>query len=131
MAAPRQARVGGATVTMHEGEKASEALVRQAAQPVDVTDAAGHTIRLRKPGVLAQFRLVEALGTAAQNQVYMGMVLPLLFVAAIDGQPVAEPGSKGEIEALIVRLDEDGVQAVMLGVQEHFAAPDEAAAKNG
>lgn len=42
------------------------------------------------------------------------------------------PTTKAEIEALIQRLDEPGIEAVMLGAQEHFAAmPTEAAAKNG
>jgi len=94
-------------------------------QRVTVNDALGRAIMLRKPGVLAQFRLVEALGQSAQNQVYMGMVLPLLFVGSIDGGAVVPPTTKGEVEALISRLDEAGIQAVMLGVQEHFAESDE------
>lgn len=110
-------------VTLTEAPAPAKALA--APQPVDITDETGRTITLRKPGVLAQFRLVEAMGASASNQVYMGMILPLLFVAAIDGDAVAEPGTKGEVEALIKRLDEAGVQAVMIGVQEHFAVTDQ------
>ena len=49
----------------------------------------GRTIGLKKPAVLAQFRLVEVLGESAANDVHMGMVLPLMFVVSIDDQ--AEP----------------------------------------
>lgn len=121
-----------ARVTLTDGETPSAKLVAAAAKSVDVTDALGRTIVLRKPDVLAQFRMVEALGDSARNQVYMGMVLPLLFVASIDGEAVATPDTKAEVEALIKRLDEAGIQAVMEGVQAHFgeAADPETARKN-
>jgi hypothetical protein len=98
---------------------------------VPVLDALGRRIVLRKPHVLAQFHLVEALDRTATNEVYMGMVLPLIFVASIDGDPVVLPGSKAEVEALIKRLDESGIEVVMQGVQEHFAPAGTDAAKNG
>jgi hypothetical protein len=60
-------------------------------------------IRLKKPGVLAQYRLVEVLGDSAKNEVYMAMVLPLLYVAAIDDQPNPTPTRKSEVEALFQR----------------------------
>jgi hypothetical protein len=90
---------------------------------VQVQDARGRTITLRKPGVLAQYRLVEALGEVAKNVTYVDMIFPLLFVSAIDGKTVPLPAKKSEIEALIQRLDEDGIAAVMLGVQDKFNAP--------
>lgn len=102
------------------------------AAPVDrfeVTDARGRSILLRKPPVLAQFRFVEGLGRSAENQSYLAMVMPLIFVGAIDGVVVPPPGTKGEVEALIQRLDEPGIEAVMAGVQKHFAT-DESAEKN-
>ncbi|KAJ8134849.1 hypothetical protein OY671_011938 [Metschnikowia pulcherrima] len=111
---------------MTDAPETAKALVAPA--PVNVTDDAGRSITSRKPGVSAQFRLVEAMGDSARNQVYMGMIVPLLFVAAIDGEEVSEPGTKGEVEASIKRLDEHGVQAVMVGVQEHFSVTDKDAA---
>jgi len=107
---------------------ASEELVAQARSEFDVTDSAGRSIKLRKPGVLAQYRLVEALGDAAQNTVYMSMVLPLIYVASIDGNPVRTQ-NKVQIEALIQQLDEHGIKAVMEGVQENFGSPDPEADK--
>lgn len=109
--------------------KPSEEAVQKAVAEFIVTDSAGRAIKLKKPGVLAQFRLVEVLGESAKNQVYMGMVLPLIYVTAIDELPVFQPTSKLEVEALIQQLDEHGVDAVMQGVQAHFGAVDPEADK--
>lgn len=111
-------------------ETPSAALTAAASREVIVTDERGRTFTLKKPGVLAQFDLIDALGETAKNQVFMGMVFPLLFVAAIDGAVVVKPGSRAELNALIERLDDDGIQAVMTGVTENFGATDEAAVKN-
>jgi hypothetical protein len=105
-----------------QGETPSSAIVKQAAARVVIESANGHSIALQKPGVLAQFRLVKILGKSAENTVYVQMVLPLTYVVEIDGVPVSQPNSEREIEALITRLDEEGVAAVMQGVQENFGA---------
>lgn len=112
-----------------EPETPSQALVRAAVQPEEITDSAGRLIQLRKPGPLAQYRLVEAAGESAENRVYMGMILPLVYVAAIDGIPVAAIQNKAHIEALIQRLDEHGITAVMDGVSKHYGRQDPEADK--
>lgn len=109
----------------------SAQVVAKAAAAVTVTDATGRTLTLKKPGVLAQYRLIEALGDTAKNEVYMRMVLPLIYIAEIDGDPVAPCTRKSEIEALIQRLDEAGIAAVMEGVSENYGQSDpEADRKN-
>jgi hypothetical protein len=112
----------------------TEQLVAKAQASAQITDARGRSITLKKPGVLAQFRLIEALGDTSKNEVYMGMVLPLIFVTDIDGDAVIPPTRKGEVEALILRLDEDGIAAVQAAVLEKFGAStpeqDKAALKN-
>lgn len=104
-------------------------VVAKAQAEVTVKDARGRVITLRKPGVLAQYRLVEVLGDTARNDVYMNMVLPLIYVGAIDGEPAYQPAKKSEVEALIQRLDEDGIAAVVRGVGENFSARDPEADK--
>lgn len=111
-----------AKVTLRETP--SEQLIKQASSEVTVTDAKGRVITLKKPGVLAQYRLIEILADSAKNEVYMGMVLPLIYVSAMDGDAVMQPASKREVEALIQRLDEEGIAAVMEGVQAHFGCSD-------
>ncbi len=104
----------------------TEQLVTAAQNTFEVKDTRGRTITLKKPGVLAQFRLVEALGDSAQNTVYMGMTFPLLYVSAIDGSPLNPLTNKLQVEALIQRLDEEGIAAVVEGVAENFGKKTEA-----
>ncbi|SOY56857.1 hypothetical protein [Cupriavidus taiwanensis] len=95
----------------------SEEVVARAAAEHTVTDTNGRQITLKKPGILAQFRLVEAMGPdAAENAVYRTMCMPVIYVAAIDGEPIIPPTSKLELEALISQLDEAGLMAVQLGM---------------
>lgn len=115
------------TLKVHGGEKlagdapASETLTRNARAPEtreftnedDEGRATKHRVVMRKPGVLAPFQLVEALGDAASNEAYMRMVAPLVYVSELDGDPIYPPATKLEVEALIVRLGEGGMGAVM------------------
>lgn len=116
-------------LTMSPALTPSQQILAKAAESFTITDSKGRGIVLKKPGVLAQFRLVEALGDTASNQVYMRMVLPLIYVTEIDGQHATAPTKKIEIEALIQRLDEHGIAAVMDGVSQHFGESDPEADK--
>lgn len=113
--------------------KPSQEVVAAANAEVTVPDAKGRQIVLKKPGILAQFRLVELMGDSAKNVVYMNMILPLIFVTSIDGDPVAK-STKAQIEALIQRLDDEGVEAVAEAVQKNWGkqdpGADQAALKN-
>lgn len=112
----------------------SAEVVAKALAEVVVTDANGRSIKLKKPGVLAQYRLVEALGDTAKNEMYRAMVMPLLYVAEINGEAVFPLTSKSQIEALIQQLDEAGIEAVSEGALANFGRStpeaDQAALKN-
>src|SRR5438045_4028165 len=106
----------------------SAELLKEAMKSEMITDGRGRRILMRKPGVLAQYRIVEAVGPElASNQTYMAMVNPLLWVGEIDGDPVSVPRSKREVEALIQRLDEDGLEAAMAWYMVHVIAATEEA----
>jgi hypothetical protein len=107
------------TLTMDEPTP-SERVVAKASATVQVQDARGRTITLKKPDVLAQFDLIEALGESAKNDVYVAMTLPLIYITKIDDHFVTTPTNKIQIRALIQQLGEDGVNCVMAGVQENF-----------
>jgi hypothetical protein len=88
-------------------------------EPAEVTvaDARGRRITLKRPGLHA----LEVAGIESEdNAVYLAWVRPLIYVSAIDSDPIPSPESKLEIEALISRLDEDGIEAVVKGVRESF-----------
>jgi riboflavin biosynthesis pyrimidine reductase len=102
----------------------SQQAVAKAAKTVVVTDAGGRKITLKKPSVLAQYDLIEVLEETAKNETYVAMVLPLLYVTDTDGDAVIAPRTKLQIRALIQRLGEDGVNAVMIGVGANFGGAD-------
>jgi hypothetical protein len=97
--------------------KPSEQII-QAANTIEYIEVDGKKYGLKKPSLLAQFDIVEALGETAQNATYMQMVMPLLWVVDIDGDSVAMPSTKREVRALIQRVGEDGMKAIM----EHLMA---------
>lgn len=104
--------------------KPSQEIVAQVNAEIVITDSSGRVITMKKPGALAQYRLIEALGDTAKNQTYMSMVLPLIYVVSIDDSAVFQPTTKAQVEALIQRLEEAGIEAVMKCVQEKFGKND-------
>jgi len=90
----------------------SEAIVKQAALS-EVIQAGGKTINIQKPGVLAQFRIVEIVGAkTAMNAVYMDMLMPVQWVTHIDGAEIPQPQTRLELDALIQRLGEEAIVAI-------------------
>jgi hypothetical protein len=100
-------------------------LAAAAVATVVVADSKGRRITLQRPGVLAQFDIVKAAGPVdAKNETYMAMILPLIFVTDIDGERVDRPMNDIQIRAIITRLGEEGLQAVMEGVRKHYGNSD-------
>lgn len=92
--------------------KPSEEIVKTA-NIVETVVAGDMTIGLKKPNVLRQYQIVEVVGESAKNAVYMSMIMPLLWVVSIDGDDQPFISTKLELEALITRLGEDGIDAIM------------------
>jgi hypothetical protein len=103
----------------------AEQVIAAAIASASVRDERGRLIVLKRPGILAQFRIVEVAGESAKNEVYMRMILPLIFVTEIDGDPILQPANKIQLEALITRLDDPGIDAVMKGVKENWGQRDD------
>lgn len=99
----------------------SQEIIQQQNHEFVVTDKRGRKITLKKPSMLMQYKLVEILGESAKNDTYVAMVTPLLFVIDIDSLPVHRVNDKRQIDALIDRLDEEGIEAVMQGITTHFS----------
>lgn len=113
--------MGAPKVTLRPSEE-----IIQAANEVDTIVVGAMTIGLKKPGILAQYRIVEVVGDSAKNQVYMGMINPILWVNEIDGEYQPMPGTKRELEALIQRLGEDGVVAIAENIAARVAPAESA-----
>jgi hypothetical protein len=117
----------GTKVTLLPDESPSQQVIAAGNAEVVVQDSTGRSFTLKKPGVLAQFKMIEMLGgETSQNQVFVYMVFPLMYITAIDGDPVSRCTTRRELDALIQRLDESGVAAVTDGVQTHFGAATQA-----
>lgn len=87
----------------------------------EITDSLGRKITVTKPAPLARFRFIEALGKSADIETYVQMMSPLLFVTAIDGDSNIAKSTKLHLEALVNRLGDEGIEAVIKGINENFA----------
>jgi hypothetical protein len=89
----------------------------------EVTDTEGHRLQVRQPTVLDKLRLFKAVGSdMAQNEPYLGLALTACAVKAIDGVPVPHPSNEQQIENLIIRLGDAGMNAA--GTVVHRDASD-------
>ena len=111
-------KVGDVNVTL----KPSEQIARAAAKEFEVIDDLGRIIKLKKPNPLANLDFKKALGKNHENVLYLVEVMPLAYVAQIDGEIVITPSNEGELRALYKRLGDEGSTAVQAGVAEHFFA---------
>ena len=92
--------------------------------PPTVTDSQGRRITLRRLNALDKLRLFKAAGPVlAQNQPWLGMAVLACSVAAIDDVPVPAPGTEAQIEAIIARLGDVGIEAIAAALSEE-PAPD-------
>lgn len=98
----------------------SETMIKKPIEVI-VEDARGRVITLRKPSVLSTYRFIEALGKSADSETFCNMVMPLQYVIGIDEDLSVPLNTRRELDALIQRLDHDGIDAVMKGVAENFA----------
>jgi len=91
----------------------SQRIVLEAAREVDVTDASGRLLRVRRPGALDRLRLFKAVGPGlASNERYVGYAMLAMCVTSIDGIPQPAPTNEGQLEALVQRLGDPGMIAV-------------------
>lgn len=125
-----------AKVTVHT-ETPSQQIVKAANQPSTVTDAKGRAIGVKKMNPLDRLKLFEVIGgDNSKNEQYVGYAALAFLVTSIDGDPVPRPSNKLQLEALVQRLDDEGMDAVAEHVYGQVAAKqDEAAStdalKNG
>lgn len=92
---------------------AEEKVAAQPAETHTIQDRNGRSIVLKAPGVLAQFDLLEYLGPSlSENTTYFRMVMPMLYVVAINGEPNPLPQTKLQLRGLMTILGDAGVAAV-------------------
>jgi hypothetical protein len=122
-----------AKVTIHKDtETPSQSIVKAANQPATLIDARGRSIGFKKMGPLDRLRLFEVIGAEnSKNEQYAGYAALAFLVTSIDGEPVARPSNKIQLEALVQRLDDDGMNAIAEHLQSQAEQnTDEATLKN-
>lgn len=125
-----------AKVTMHKdpaGETPSQSLIKAANQPATLTDGKGRAIGVKKMNPLDRLRLFEVIGAEnSKNEQYVGYAALAFLVTSIDGEPVPRPSNKIQLEALVQRLDDEGMDAIAEHLYGQIASEpaDEADLKN-
>lgn len=104
----------------------SEAVINSANEIKFVTDVRGRRIGVEKPRALLRFRLLKILGAEnAKNEPLLGNAMLAFLVREINGDKLPQVNSERQLEAMIDRLDDDGLAAVGKCLVEDFglAAP--------
>jgi hypothetical protein len=90
-------------------------------------DSTGRTIGVKKPNPLERVRLAEILGESASNQVVMLSVMPAYYVIELDGEMSPRVRSRRELDAMLLRLGDEGIDAVEAYIMEDLAPKIKAA----
>jgi hypothetical protein len=84
------------------------------AKTATVRDKNGRTIKVKKLGALDRVRLFKALGAeASENRQVMHYSALAASVTELNGDHVGFPTTSAQVDALIARLDDDGLEAVI------------------
>jgi len=91
----------------------SATILADAVEERSVLDTLGRRLALRKLTALDKLRLLKAAGPElAMNQPWLSMAMLAVSVAAIDDVPIPRPSTEAQIEALVGRLGDEGIEAV-------------------
>lgn len=109
------------TAQTPQGETPSETIVNSATEIKYATDARNRRIGVERPRALLRFRLLKILGAEnAKNEPLLGNAMLAFLVREINGEKVAQINSERQLEAMIDRLDDDGLAAVALCLTTEF-----------
>jgi hypothetical protein len=82
-----------------------------------VKDNAGRLLKVKRLSALDRVRLFRAMGaTDSENRMLGSYANTAAAVTEIDGSPVPFPSTSLQLDALIQRLDEHGLEAVVLAL---------------
>lgn len=103
----------------------SARIIAQASEIVRVTDSRGRSIGIRKIGVLDRARLFEMIGPEnSKNESFLSIAVPAYMVVELNGVAMRRPLTRRELDARITEIDDDGLEAVNVGILENFASAD-------
>ena len=87
---------------------------------LSISDQAGRAIIARRLNALDKLRLLKAAGPMlSENQAWLSVAMLAASVVEIDEIPVPMPTSEKQIEALVARLGDAGLDAVAIAISDH------------
>lgn len=91
----------------------SQTITHEALKAFTAVDRQGRRLMLRRLTALDTLRLFKAAGPIlAQNEPWLSMASLAFSVLEIDGVPVPPPATEPQIEGLIDRLGDDGLEII-------------------
>ena len=109
-------------VTVHNtAETPAEGIVKAARKQMEVTDALGRKIVLRRLSPLDRMRLAKCVKPEnSKNEGYMLYAMIAFSVTSIDDEDAVPPQNELHLEAMIQRLDDAGFEAVLAVLPEFY-----------
>lgn len=103
----------------------SATVVATAAEPCSIVDDLGRRLTLRTLTVLDKLRIFKAAGPdLALNQPWLALATLASSVTTIDDVPVPPPVTETQIEALVGRLGDSGIEAVAQAIESLTGTDD-------
>jgi hypothetical protein len=91
----------------------SEKIIMAASAVIETTDRNGRQIKVRRLAALDRLRLFKALGsTLVENSAYFTTAYLAAATVEIDSVPIPWPSNELQIEAIVARLGDGGLDAV-------------------
>jgi hypothetical protein len=89
-----------------------------------IVDAKGRQIEVARVDTLTRRRFTRAMGRAADSDRWFGEAILAIHARMVDGVPIPMPLDPDQADALVARLDAEGINAVAewLGEQNNEAA---------
>jgi hypothetical protein len=93
---------------------ASNKLNILSAREATIVDSRGRLLKIKRLSAIDKVRLFKAAGAVlSENRVLGGYYSTACSVTEIDGMPVPFPSTELQLDALVQRLDEDGLEAAV------------------
>lgn len=94
-------------------ETPSENIARTANAAREIPDALGRKLVIKRPGALDKMRLFKVIGGEnSKNEMYMGYAMLAISTVSIDGDAIDPCTSVRDVEGLVQRLGDEGIQAI-------------------
>lgn len=109
----------------------SAKIIVEATEVSSVVDGLGRRLTLRRLTALDKLRLFKAAGSELSlNQPWLAMAILASSATSIDDIPIPAPSNETQIEALVSRLGDSGIEAIAQALDPHFEGTEVEQATN-